>query len=101
MSESVTVDYLQTLLSEYEKDICADGRSYGRINLESLIGSHRSLRELNIKHRNDYNTNFQQVKELGAKAGYDEVVSRDYVKVQDLKAMTIMELVKFLADLED
>ena len=101
MKNEITAEQMQDLLKEYEHEIYGAEGMYGGFDLKYLIDSHKRIRQSNLELRSSIYKTRELAQKLGRTEGYREVTCSEYVKVQDLKAMTVLDLANFLADLED
>lgn len=88
------------LLFVYNKEIHGDDyyKDDGdlRTELKDLIDSHRELRIQNMKNHKQLNDELQKAREFGYKQGYEMVTKGEYIKVEDLKKMTVQEILDFI-----
>lgn len=85
----------EELLRTYSKELYScDNTS---LTLEQLILSHRYLRSLNLNNDKEVrNKIFEEARVQGRKQGYDEVTKGDYIASEELRKMTVNELIEFL-----
>lgn len=81
-------------LNEYAKEIHRHGYD---LSIDELIESHRHLREQHRRYLDEYNTIMFQARADGVKLG-KEYITDQHLSKDQLKAMTIQELVELLAD---
>lgn len=84
----------EELLQTYSKELysCDDTS----LTLEQLILSHRYLRSLNLDNKEVRNKIFEEAKVRGRKEGYDEVTKGEYIASEELRKMTVNEIIEFL-----
>lgn len=81
---------MNNMLLNYSREIGVE------ITLESLIDSHRRLRELNISSRDEILKEAKEIYERTARIARENVENGEYIAVEKLKAMTLIEIVDFL-----
>lgn len=83
----------EELLRTYSKELysCKDTP----LTLEQLILSHRYLRSLNLDNREVRNKIFEEARAQGRKEGYDEVTKGEYIASEELRKITVNELIEF------
>lgn len=79
-------------LNEYANEI----GHYGELTLGSLISSHRRLRELSLKNREEWLEELAKGREIGKKQGLQQVTNGEYISKDELKKMTLQEICEFL-----
>jgi hypothetical protein len=82
----------QNLLSDYSKELKQDSE----MSLESLIDSHRYLRERYKNARAEGLDQLLRFRELGTEQGYATVTNGKYIAISKLKSMTLVEIVDFI-----
>lgn len=84
----------EELLQTYSKELysCDDTS----LTLEQLILSHRYLRNLNLDNNEVRNKIFEEARVQGRKQGYGEVAKGEYIASEELRKMTVNELIEFL-----
>ena len=70
------------------------------MTLESLIDSHRHLREKNMNSHQEWLKELEKAREFGRNQGIEIITHGKYIEVSKLKGMTILQLVEFI-DCED
>lgn len=93
------------LLVEYSKEIYGydenrDKLCFTPMTLEQLIDAHRRLRQMNVE-TNEYRL---QARDEGFKIGVEQgmaQVNREWIKVEDLKKMTMAQVAEMLYDGDD
>ena len=66
--------------------------------VRELIESHQYLRKLNLEKQETFSKAIEDGKNFGRADGFKEVTQSNYIKVDKLKSMTLVEIVKFLEE---
>ncbi len=85
-------------LKAYSIEVHGIDESYDDLTIDSLIESHRRLRKINQEHQSDYLTVLAEARRRGIEQGLQKVCKGDYIKVSELKSMTMLELSNILVD---
>ena len=93
------------LLVEYSKEIYGYDETHDNLyfipmTLEQLIDVHRRLRQMKVE-TNEYRL---QARDEGFKIGVEQgmaQVNREWIKVEDLKKMTMAQIAEMLCDGDD
>ena len=93
------------LLVEYSKEVYGydetrDNLYFTPMTLEQLIDAHRRLRQMNVE-TNEYRL---QSRDEGFKIGVEQgmaQVNREWIRVEDLKKMTMAQVAEMLYDGDD
>lgn len=93
------------LLVEYSKEVYGyddprDNLYFTPMTLEQLIDAHRRLRQMNVE-TNEYRL---QARDEGFKIGVEQgmaQVNREWIRVEDLKKMTMAQVAEMLCDGDD
>lgn len=83
---------LRNAIENYSKELDL----HTTMTIESLIDSHRHLREKNMKSHQEWLKELEKAREFGRKQGIEMVTHGQYIEVSKLKSMTITELVDFI-----
>lgn len=86
---------LNLLLREYEAEM--DMTKYS-LTLPQLIDSHRSLRTNRMISREEMLAENQKIYEHTVKCARESVTEREYIAVEKLKKMTLIELANKISD---
>lgn len=92
----------EELLVEYSKEIYGERyeNCWSPMTLSQLIDAHRRLRQMNVE-TNEYRL---QARDEGFKIGVEQGmahVNREWIKVEDLKKMTMAQVAEMLYDGDD
>jgi hypothetical protein len=82
----------KNLLSDYSKEL----QLGSKMTLESLIESHRYLRERHLNAQAESREQLEHYRKIGAEQGYSTVTNGEYIAISKLKTMTLAELVNFI-----
>jgi hypothetical protein len=82
----------QNLLSDYSKEL----KLHSEMTLESLIDSHKYLRERLKNARAEGLERLERFRKVGAEQGYATVTNGEYIAISKLKSMTLAEIVDFI-----
>lgn len=84
----------EELLQTYSKELysCDDTS----LTLEQLVESRRYLRRLNLDNGEVRNKIFEEARAQGRKEEYNEVTKGEYIATEELRKMTVNELIEFL-----
>ena len=92
----------QEKLKAYEIDIYGEeGITIGEFDVDTLIESHRRLRKINKDRHNQYLAEIHDARVIGMQQGYKAVTENEYVKVQEMKKMTVLQLASLLTEGND
>ena len=83
---------MNKLLEQYSKEIGVD------LTIENLIDSHRRLREINSISHKQWLSELEKAREIGIAQAEKIVTERNWININKLKSMTVLELVAFLAE---
>lgn len=84
----------EELLTEYAKEIGLENC----FTLQNLIDSHRRLRDMSKDYRENIQSYYLQAIENGKKLGYQTVLEQEYISVEKLKKMTLIEIVGYIEE---
>lgn len=91
----------EELIKEYQIEIYGDFEPTEPMTVESLIESHRYLRSLNLQEQETFNKAVAEGMIYGREQGLKQVTELEYVKYEDLKKMTLVEIANKIADYWD
>ncbi len=92
----------QEKLKAYEIEIYGEeGIAIGEFDVDTLIESHRRLRKINKDRHNQYLAEIHDARVIGMQQGYKAVTENEYVKVQEMKKMTVLQLASLLTEGND
>ena len=86
---------MNDLLKSYSEEIGL----FSEMTLESLIKSHRHLRELNKVRHTEWLKELEKGREIGRIQAEKVVKEQEWINVERLKNMTVAELVNFVNDI--
>lgn len=92
----------QEKLKAYEIEIYGEkGITIGEFDIDTLIESHRHLRKINKDRQNQYLAELHDARVIGMQQGYKAITENEYVKVQEMKKMTVLQLATLLTEEND
>lgn len=83
---------MNNLLEQYSTEIGVE------MTIESLISSHKRLREINSIRHKQWLSEIEKARELGIIQAERIVKEQNWISVQKLKSMSVSELIAFLAE---
>jgi hypothetical protein len=82
-------------LDEYRKEL-----GVREMTIQSLIASHRFLRGQNIEVQTAKNEAWRESYEVGKKLAYDDAMKNQFINVDDLRNMTLEEIMERIGYVE-
>jgi len=84
-------------LKEYSKELGLDDATVF-ISVEDLIDSHRHLRNTHIITNKRFNQVMEDYRNKGYEDGYVKAIDREFISIERLKRMSVIEFADFIKD---
>jgi hypothetical protein len=86
-----------TKLKEYSKELGLDAAT-SFICVEDLIDSHRYLRNMRIVTNKMFDQIISDYRAKGYEDGYVKAINREFIPIERLKQMNVLEFAEFIKD---
>ncbi len=84
-------------LKEYSKELGLDDATVF-LSIEDLIDSHRHLRNAHIITNKRLNQVMEDYRNKGYEDGYVKAIDREFISIERLKRMSVLEFADFIKD---